>query len=97
MIKSNTYLGILSPVAEVIDIDTEDVKRVLASQTLIDALPTELTDQQRQTATSVIKSYEDILSQNEYDVGRTHLVEHAIDTGDHKPIRQALRRHPLAH
>jgi len=27
----------------------------------------------------------------------THLVEHVIDTGDLKPIRQALRRQPLAH
>jgi len=65
--KSNTYLGILSPVAEVTDIHIVDVQQVLASQTLIDALPAELTQQQRQTATTVIKSYEDIFSQNEYD------------------------------
>jgi len=24
------------------------------------------------------------------------LVEHTIDTGSHKPIRQGLRRHPMA-
>ena len=30
-------------------------------------------------------------------MGRTYLVEHVIDTGDHRPIRQGLRRHPIAH
>jgi len=30
-------------------------------------------------------------------MGRTKLVEHTIDTGNHRPIRQGLRRHPLAH
>ena len=45
----------------------------------------------------MIKSYEDIFSQGEYDIGRTHLVEHTIDTGDNRPIRQALRRHPIQH
>jgi len=30
-------------------------------------------------------------------MGRTSLVEHHIDTGDNRPIRQGLRRHPIAH
>ena len=30
-------------------------------------------------------------------MGRTTLVEHSIDTGQYRPIRQALRRHPRAH
>jgi len=30
-------------------------------------------------------------------MGRTNLVQHTIDTGDHRPIRQPLRRHPRAH
>jgi len=25
------------------------------------------------------------------------MVEHVIETGDHRPIRQRLRRHPIAH
>ena len=28
---------------------------------------------------------------------RTTLVEHSIDTGNHLPFRQGLRRHPMAH
>ena len=30
-------------------------------------------------------------------MGRTTLVEHSIDTGNHRPFRQGLRRHPMAH
>jgi len=36
------------------------------------------------------------MSCNEYDIICTPLVEHRIDTGDHHPIRQPLRRQPLA-
>jgi len=32
-----------------------------------------------------------------YDMGRTSLVEHAIKTSNSRPVRQALRRHPVAH
>ena len=34
---------------------------------------------------------------NQYDMGRTTLIEHSIDTGDNRPIRQGLRRHPMVH
>ena len=33
----------------------------------------------------------------EYDIGRTPFVEFRIDTGEHRPIRQPLRRHPFKH
>ena len=38
-----------------------------------------------------------ILSTGDHDIGRTHLVEHTIDTGDHKPLRQPLRRQSFQH
>jgi len=31
------------------------------------------------------------------DMDRTTIVEQTIDTGDHRPIRQRLRHHPMAH
>ena len=45
----------------------------------------------------MLKEYSDIFSTGTYDMGRTTLTEHAIDTGSHRPIRQSLRRHPRAH
>jgi len=38
-----------------------------------------------------------VFSESENDLGRTDIVEHHIDTGDSKPVRQQLRRHPPAH
>src|SRR6266496_4679871 len=42
-------------------------------------------------------SNRDIFSSHEYDLGRTSLMEHRIDTGDARPIRQGLRRQPQAY
>jgi len=66
-------------------------------QCLIDGLPRTLTDDQRQEAAEFIRSNAAIFSKSEYDLGRTNLVEHKIDTGDSRPVRQALRRHPVAY
>src|SRR5208282_1124204 len=103
LIRKDTYLGVLSPVCTLentddsVDIPTDNPSTEPASQLLINALPSELSEQQKQQATDLIRSYEDVFSQGEYDIGRTHLVEHTIDTGDHIPIRQPLRRHPITH
>ena len=43
------------------------------------------------------RDYDSLFSKSRYDIGRTTLMENSIDTGDHRPIRQGLRRHPLAH
>ena len=44
----------------------------------------------------LLTQYQDVFSKNEFDLGKTHLVEHTIDTGDAKPIAQPPRRVPLA-
>ena len=41
----------------------------------------------------LLHEYDDIF----YDMGSTTLVEHSVQTGSHRPIRQALRRHRVAH
>ena len=64
---------------------------------MVNDLPDELTDQQRTEVRELLVRNRNILSTSEYDIGRTDLVEHRIDTGDHRPIRQPLRRHPFQH
>jgi len=64
---------------------------------LISGLPAELTDEQRERAESLIRKHGPIFSRHEYDIGRTPWVKHYIDTGNHRPIRQPLRRHPFEH
>ena len=64
---------------------------------LMDKLPDELLASQRQQVEDLLQDYDDIFSKGPYDMGHTSLVEHSIDTGDSRPIRQGLRRHPAAH
>jgi len=64
---------------------------------VVDSLPGELTQEQHKTAKNLVYANQDIFSRAEFDIGRTHLVQHRIDTGDNRPIKQQLRRHPLAH
>ena len=40
--------------------------------------------------------YMDVFSQGPLDMGRSDMVMHEIDTGDNRPVRQALRPQPLA-
>ena len=63
----------------------------------MEKLPTDLTNEQRQKVVNLLREYDGIFSKGTFDISRTTLVEHTIDTGDHRPIRQALRRHPRAH
>jgi hypothetical protein len=60
-------------------------------------LPENLTADQQLSVRQLLMQYDDIFSRGAYDMGRTSLVEHSIDTGDHRPIRQGLRRHPIAY
>jgi len=63
---------------------------------MISALSPDLDADQRCVAESLLRRYEDTFSKNDYDLGQTDLVTHRIDTGQHRPLRQPLRRHPLS-
>ena len=109
---SGTCIGALSPVV-VVDDETGDCDSTLSdtrgarndtapgdanvTQPLVDKLPEDLTAEQRQQVTDLLQEYDGIFSKSQYDMGRTTLIEHSIDTGDNRPIRQGLRRHPMAH
>jgi len=61
------------------------------------AHPSKLTDRQREEAVRFIRDNAAVFSKSEYDLGHTDLVEHQIDTGDNRPVRQALCQHPVAY
>ena len=44
----------------------------------------------------LLLKHQNVFSKNENDLGRMHLVEHTIDTGDAKPIKQPPRQLPMA-
>ena len=58
-----------------------------------EAVPTEIREQLQQA----LVDYSGVFSTGENDLGRTSIARHEIDTGDARPIRQPLRRHPPAH
>jgi len=64
---------------------------------LFDKLPEDMMESQYTAVKNLLKNYDGVFSRGVFDMGRTSLVEHVIDTGDHRPIRQGLRRHPIAH
>ena len=66
------------------------------TQPQLDKLPDDLTNEQHMQVGDLLHEYDDIFSKGPYDMGRTTLVEHSIDTGNHRPFRQ-VRRHPMAH
>lgn len=48
----------------------------------------------RDRLVGLISEYSDVFSQDQYDLGRTSIVEHSIDTGTARPIKQPPRRVP---
>ena len=72
-------------------------KEVDVIQQMMDNLPNELTEKQRDQAKKLLQENEAIFSKGEYDIGRRPVVEYRIDTGEHRPIRQPLRRHLFKH
>ena len=57
------------------------------------SVPEDLRNQLRKILMKISK----VFSQGEWDLGWTDLVTHKIDTGDHAPMRQQLRRYPPSH
>ena len=55
----------------------------------------EVDESQREVVKSFLLSYADLFAKSNLDRGKTHLVQHKIDTGDHLPIKQRPRHLPL--
>ena len=98
LIKQHTFIASAEPAIVPVQCKPEmEPGEHFASRKLLDKLPVELSVDQRTQISALLTKYETAFSQHEYDIGKTHLVEHSIDTGSHRPIRQPLRRHPAAH
>jgi len=83
-------------------VSSDDVEVIKADdyahvQPVIDRLPPVLTPEQREQAVALIKRNSDIFSTHEFDVGCTTLLTASIETGDHPPIAEPLRRHARVH
>jgi len=63
---------------------------------LLHSLPSDLSDEQCAGAEAFIRSRMDVFSKSEYDIGRTNIIPHRINMGDHSPHFEQLRHNPTA-
>jgi len=64
---------------------------------LLNDLKNTLSDIEFEAVCKLVHDYADVFSRSEFDLGRTEALHHRIDTGDSRPIKQPLRRHPKVH
>ena len=66
-------------------------------QEMLDKVDLELTNEQERQVRQLLEKNQEVFSTSEFDLGRTNLVRHRIDTGQNRPFKQQLRRHPMAY
>jgi len=64
---------------------------------LFEGLPSELSPGHKEQVRAFLTRNSKVFSEGEFNIGRTHLVKHKIETDNSKPVRQALQRHPVAY
>ncbi len=65
-------------------------------QPLMEWIAEDITPREREELAAAIYEYRDVFSSGPADMGRTDLVTHSIDTGEHRPIRLPRRRLPIS-
>ena len=74
----------------------EDVELPAHLHPLMDGLSPELDAIQRNQVRALLYEFQDRFTEPEGPLGQTGMVTHTIDTGDHPPVKQSVRRTPLA-
>ena len=64
---------------------------------LLHELKETLSDTEFEATSKLVHDFADVFSRSEFDIGRTEALPHRIDTGNNRPIKQPLRRHPKVH
>lgn len=108
LIKQDMVVGVADTVHVIYnDPGSSPVREVQVADNVGNTVPSHLKDlydsiivgkcQEDQDAIkSLLIEYADIFSRHDLDLGLTNLVEHTIDVGDAKPVKQPPRRVPLA-
>ena len=64
---------------------------------MIAQLEDHLSNEQKAVVDTFVRKNANIFCASEFDLGRTDLLQHSIELNSTKPVRQALRRHPVAY
>ena len=61
---------------------------------MFDASRANLSDEESKKLSKLLRDYQDVFAKNEFDLGNFTAIEHGIDTGDAKPVKERMRRTP---
>lgn len=76
--------------------DGDSQKRIDQLFTQLNGDFNHLTTEDRVSLKDLLASYADVFALDSSELGTTELVAHSIDTGQHPPIKQPVRRMPFA-
>ena len=103
-LKAGSRLTSVEP-ASIVDLSDSTVDAVVAAvnsqepvhiKPILDGVEAALMPEEKTRFEELLRQYTDVFSQGEWDLGRTTVVRHEIDTQGARPIRQPLRRQPLS-
>jgi len=66
-------------------------------QPVVDGFSDTISGPELSMAKQLVYEYSDVFSRSEFDLGHCAALPHRIDTGNARPFKEQLRRHPIAH
>ena len=96
-VEKGTFLAELQPASVVSSVQEVPSTEPEFKKQLLEGVDPNVERAERHQLSRLIDEFQDVFSKSEYDLGQTGIVKHTIDTADHRPIKQALRRHPPLH
>ena len=99
-LAKNTVLSNLEPLQPILATKVsqrEEVTEETIIENVMAGVDEAAPDNVKVSLKKILDKYSGVFSKGEWDLGWTDVVTHSIDTGDHKPFRQPMRRYPPAH
>ena len=62
---------------------------------LFDKSKGELNEQEQTQLSEILCEFEDVFAKSEIDLGKFNTIQHGIDAGTNRPVKQRIRRTPL--
>ena len=101
VLEKGRYLSELNPVDEIKSREVYDGSRESAIQSelkrLLNDVDSEVSENDKEKLAGLLAEYSDIFATSDLDLGTATVVQHKINTGAQRPVRQPLRRQPITY
>ena len=100
-LKAGTVISNLEPIgicrsSPELEADTPEMCDTVITE-MIGRIDTSVSSNYKEQLYQLLKEFGSTFSQNENDLRKTDLSTHRTETGESRPVQQALRRHPMPH